>query len=37
MITIITKPTTNKERERESFNLEASKTTSMMVDGNVID
>jgi hypothetical protein len=35
MITLITRPTTNKEREKELFNLKALKTTSMMVDGNV--
>jgi hypothetical protein len=36
MITVITRPTTNKETEEELFNLEALKTASMMVDGNVI-
>jgi len=35
MITLITRPTINKEREEELFKLEALKTTNMMVDGNV--
>jgi len=35
MITLITRPTINKERDEKLFNLEALKTTNMMVDGNV--
>jgi hypothetical protein len=35
MITLLTRPTTNKETKEELFNLEALKTANMMVDGNV--